>query len=177
MKKQGSVVAIGKANPRVTVFLGTRGLGLVAVATHPKSFDSLKETLISVVKLEGPVDKIAAAHRVLGDVAFVQSNFAEYLVRETAKPRTTAAFKKLIQLMKKEEPVDITKGMKKPKSYMTYLNTRFNPVRSKNEAALILVDLVDPRTGFIVFEICVDKAGLTKKGIGLYEQVGSSSGA
>ena len=177
MKKQGSVVAIEKANPRVTVFLGTRGLGLVAVATHPKSFESLKETLISSVKLEGPVDKLATAHRVMGDVAYVQSNFAQYLVRETAKPKTTDAFKKLIQLMKKEEPVDVTKGMKKPKSYMTYLNTRLNPVESKNEAALILVDLVDPRTGFIVFEVCVDKAGLAKKGTKLYEQIRSALGA
>lgn len=174
MKKQGSVLTVGKANPRVTVFLGTRGLGLVSVATHPKSFESLKETLVSSVKLEGPVDKLAAAHRVMGDVAFVQSNFAQYLVHESAKPKTTDAFKKLIQLIKKEEPVDITKEMKKPKSYMTYLNTRLNPVESKDEAALILVDLVDPRTGFIVFEVCVDRVGLAKKGTKLYEQIRSA---
>ena len=177
MKKEGVVLAVEKANPRVTVFLGTRGLGLVSAATHPKSFNSMKEAILSALRLEGSVDKIAAAHQVLGNVAFAQSNFAQYLVHEAAKPRTTTAFKKLIQLMKKEEPVDVTKGMKKPKSYMTYLNTRLNPVESKNEAALILVDLVDPRTGFIVFEVCVDKAGLAKKGTKLYEQIRSALGA
>ncbi|RLI16874.1 hypothetical protein DRO41_00245 [Candidatus Bathyarchaeota archaeon] len=171
MKKEGVVLAVEKANPRVTVFLGTRGLGLVSVATHPKSFNSLKEAILSALRFEGSVDKIAAAHQVLGDVAFAQSNFAQYLVRESAKPRTTTVFKKLIQLMKKEEPVDITKGMKKPKPYMTYLNVRLNPVESKDKAALILVDLVDPRTGFIVFETCADKVGLAKKGTKLYEQI------
>ena len=177
MKKEGVVLTVGKANPRVTVFLGTRGLGLVSVATHPKSFNSLKEVILSALRFEGPVDKLAAAHQVLGDVAFAQSNFAQYLVHEAAKPRTTTAFKRLIQLMKKEEPTDITKRMKKPKPYMTYLNIRLNPVESKDKAALILIDLVDPRTGFIVLETCVDKAGLAKKGTKLYEQIRSALGA
>jgi len=175
MKKEGAVLVVEKANPRVTVFLGTRGLGLVSTATHPESFNSMKEAILSALRVEGPVDRLAAAHRVLGDVAFVQSNFAQYLVRETTKPQTTNAFKKLIQLMKKEEPVNVTKKMGKARVYMTYLNTRFNPVEGKDEAALVLVDLVDPRTGFIVLETCVDIAGLAKKGTKLYEQLRSIS--
>ena len=169
MKKQGVVLAVEKANPRITVFLGVRGIGLVSVATHPKSFDSLKEDIFSALRSEGPVDKVAAAQRSLGEVAYAQSNFAQYLVRESAKPKTTAVFKKLIQLIKEEQPTDITKGMPKPKTYMTYLNTRLNPVGNKEQAALILVDLVDPNTGFIVLETCFDKAGLAKKGISLYK--------
>ena len=169
MKKQGVVMAVEKANPRITVFLGVRGIGLVSVATHPKSFDSLKEDIISALRAEGPVDKVAAAQRSLGEVAYAQSNFAQYLVRESAGPKTTAVFKKLIQLIKEEEPVDITKEMSKPKAYMTYLNVRLNPVGSRDQAALILVDLVAPDSGFIVLETCVDKAGLAKKGISLYK--------
>lgn len=171
VKKVGFAFALNRINPRYSVFFGKRGGALASLATHPAIFEMYREKALEALRADGPVDKLAAAYRPLGDIGYVQSNFAEYVARGTAGPHVKEVFDALSKALREEPPVDpLLIFETELKTFRIWLNREFNPTRQEN-AVLALFDIVNAKNGLIISEIVVDKAGVVKKGVALVEKL------
>lgn len=151
MKKYGLVLGVSKVSPRISIRFGARGIALTVIITHVPLFQKYYPKLRSILYQTGPVDKLAAKYRSLGDVAYVQSNVAECIALGSKAPSNAFSqlckeFLKEISKTKPSPPPQIIS----PKAYSLSLNTVFNPTTT-NPAFKVFV-VVDKKIGLIFGE-------------------------
>ena len=163
---KGIVVAPKNVNPKVTSFVCPRGIGLGVFVTFRDAFLKRKEEILRTLRRVGSIDKVAHVYQKLGDVTWIQSNYAQYCVKRFNKERVPQAlheiFSQIEEEIKRTEPQDfVPERGEAIKLFAIHLTSRFTPTTESN-AALTLYDIVDTDSGLIFFEVAVDRANLTQ---------------
>ncbi|RLE36897.1 hypothetical protein DRJ17_07660, partial [Candidatus Woesearchaeota archaeon] len=134
---KGIVVAPKNVNPRITSFVCPRGIGLGVFVTFRDAFLKRKEEILQTLRRVGSVDKVAHVYQKLGDVTWIQSNYAQYCVKRFNKERVPQAlheiFSQIEEEIKRAEPQDFVPERDEAiKLFAIHLTSRFTPTTESN---------------------------------------------